>query len=182
MTASLPDWSRLTPARKAALIVELYDPESTSAADLTVRIFKKYDQRVPRNAIIGLYARMPELRRDYPLTGTNQNVIPTSAKSEHLRQLAEERREKAAREAEEREKASEAAPEPVESLIARRRASLVEWAATNSRNISLLELERGDCKWPTGSGPYTFCGCESLTNEVYCGYHAKIAYTSVRGD
>lgn len=182
MTASLPDWSRLTPARKAALIVELYDPESTSATDLTIRIFKKYDQRVPRNAIIGFYARMPELRRDYPLTGTNQNVIPSSAKSDHLRQLADERRQKAAKEAEERKKTPLVAPEPIESVVARRRASLAEWAVANSRNLSLLELESGDCKWPTGSGPYTFCGCQAEEQGAYCGYHAKIAYEARRGD
>lgn len=188
-TAVIPAWKKLTPARKVALIQELYQPESTSATDLANRIFCTYGQRVPRNAIIGLYARKPELRMNFPLTGINQNSIPSSAKSEHLKQIAEARREKAAQDAKDRaEKALAPTPEPhVVSLIANRRAAMKEWADANSKNLTLLELTTGVCRWPVNDGgPFLFCGCniehQHRKQSMYCTYHARINTTRVTED
>lgn len=187
MHAVLPDWRKLTPARKAELIRELYQPESTSATDLSNRILNRYGQRVPRNAVIGLYSRMPELRRDYPLTGINQNSIPTSARSEHLKKLADERREKAEKDAAaKREKSMAPPPEShVASLIAARRKTMFEWAEANSLNVGLLDLREGMCKWPVNDGgPFLFCGCDihHSAKMPYCTFHARISTNRVTED
>jgi hypothetical protein len=185
--ATLPDWGKLTPARKVELIRELYQPESTSATDLSNRILTKYGQRVPRNAVIGLYSRMPELRRDYPLTGINQNSVPSSAKSEFFRKQEEQR--KAAREAGERQEPSMAPPlaPHIANLIAVRRTGMEEWAKKNAENVTLLELETGMCKFPTNEGgPFRFCGCSTpivkQVRAIYCNFHARIATTRVSED
>jgi hypothetical protein len=50
------------------------------------------------------------------------------------------------------------------------------------RNLQLLELERGDCKWPSGiRAPYTFCGKPAVEDGAsYCAFHAKHAYVKPR--
>lgn len=58
-------------------------------------------------------------------------------------------------------------PETVE------RATLPEPA---SLDIALVDLERGQCKYPHGDGPYTFCGHQVFPGEVYCPAHCAIAY------
>jgi GcrA cell cycle regulator len=44
---------------------------------------------------------------------------------------------------------------------------------------SLLDLKRGECRFPFGNGPYTFCGCRVVTKLPYCAGHARIAYGRV---
>ena len=34
------------------------------------------------------------------------------------------------------------------------------------------------CEWPSGTGPYTFCGKKTEPNKPYCGPHCKRAYIS----
>lgn len=38
------------------------------------------------------------------------------------------------------------------------------------RNLDLLELTPGDCHWPYGDGPFTFCGSPILHGS-YCASH-----------
>jgi len=45
-----------------------------------------------------------------------------------------------------------------------------------SFDIALIDLERGQCKWPHGEGPFLFCGHKVFPNEVYCPYHCRLAY------
>jgi GcrA cell cycle regulator len=44
---------------------------------------------------------------------------------------------------------------------------------------SLLDLAPGDCRWPFGDKPFTFCGCRTFTSLPYCAGHARIAYGRV---
>jgi GcrA cell cycle regulator len=45
----------------------------------------------------------------------------------------------------------------------------------NPRNIPLLDLEPGQCRWPYGDGPFTFCGYPALTDLSYCGAHTRLS-------
>jgi GcrA cell cycle regulator len=49
--------------------------------------------------------------------------------------------------------------------------------------LTLLELEIGQCKWPSG-GPrepdFLFCGDEALSGFPYCAGHARLAYVLPR--
>ena len=39
-------------------------------------------------------------------------------------------------------------------------------------HLSLLDLERGQCRWPFGDGPITFCGHVVRSKSSYCPHHA----------
>lgn len=39
------------------------------------------------------------------------------------------------------------------------------------RNLSLLELEPNDCRYPYGDGPFTFCGHPKQAGSSYCTPH-----------
>lgn len=44
------------------------------------------------------------------------------------------------------------------------------------RNLTVLELELGDCRWPvTDRPPHFFCGNPQVPNLSYCPYHARRA-------
>jgi GcrA cell cycle regulator len=38
-------------------------------------------------------------------------------------------------------------------------------------HISLLELTAETCRWPYGDGPFTFCGCQKISDGPYCYSH-----------
>lgn len=42
------------------------------------------------------------------------------------------------------------------------------------RLIPLAELERGDCRWPYGNGPFHFCG-HPASEGPYCWSHFRLA-------
>ena len=42
-------------------------------------------------------------------------------------------------------------------------------------HLSLLELEREQCKWPYGDGPFTFCGCRTFDGSSYCEAHQALS-------
>lgn len=41
---------------------------------------------------------------------------------------------------------------------------------------ALLELRLGECRWPEGEGPFSFCGAPAITDKPYCPHHHGIAY------
>lgn len=43
------------------------------------------------------------------------------------------------------------------------------------RNISLADLEPGDCRYPYGDGPFTFCGHSGMEGISYCGPHFALS-------
>lgn len=42
-------------------------------------------------------------------------------------------------------------------------------------HLDLLDLQDGQCRWPYGEGPFTFCGCRALAGSSYCAAHALAA-------
>lgn len=48
------------------------------------------------------------------------------------------------------------------------------------RNVSLLDLEPGECRYPYGDGPFTFCGHASAEGYSYCAPHAVLSRTETR--
>lgn len=111
-----------------------------------------------RNAILGATHRlsMPSVR---PLLGPKKH-------RQHRNSRKRERRMSA--------KAPQMAPE---RLI---RAESIE--APPPRNLSILGLATGDCRWPVTDGPpYLFCGNPALYGCSYCAAHMSIAHDR-RGD
>lgn len=56
-------------------------------------------------------------------------------------------------------------PEPLQKI------SVKSMEPVAPKHIHLLELEAGECKWPFGQGPYTFCGHTTEHGDRYCPYH-----------
>ncbi len=52
------------------------------------------------------------------------------------------------------------------------------------KGLQLVELERGDCRWPDGTqAPYTFCGKPSIGDGApYCAMHAEMSYVKPKKD
>jgi GcrA cell cycle regulator len=48
------------------------------------------------------------------------------------------------------------------------------------RNISLLDLEPGECRYPYGDSNFTFCGHPSAEGYSYCAPHAVLSWTETR--
>lgn len=45
------------------------------------------------------------------------------------------------------------------------------------RDLTLMELGNGDCRYPSGEGPnIRFCGHPSLEGKSYCGPHKRLSY------
>lgn len=42
--------------------------------------------------------------------------------------------------------------------------------------VAFLELEQHHCRWPHGTGPYTFCGAAKVPGLSYCSYHQGLAF------
>ncbi len=68
---------------------------------------------------------------------------------------------------------------PIESSIkARLRAAEIANAA--ARRVPIMELERGQCRWPVNDAArgkeHLFCGAPAIPGKSYCAAHAAIAY------
>ena len=48
------------------------------------------------------------------------------------------------------------------------------------RNLTMAELERGDCRYPYGDGPFTFCGHAGTEDSSYCFAHRQLTKISAR--
>jgi GcrA cell cycle regulator len=47
-------------------------------------------------------------------------------------------------------------------------------------HVSLFDLQRGQCRFPYGDGPFTFCGCEAAPGKSYCEPHHRLTHLEVR--
>jgi GcrA cell cycle regulator len=48
----------------------------------------------------------------------------------------------------------------------------IKEAQAEARHVGLLDLKPGECRWPYGSGPFTFCGCAVAAPSLpYCLAH-----------
>lgn len=50
------------------------------------------------------------------------------------------------------------------------------------RGISLTELELGDCRYPEGDGPFTFCGHPKTNGSSYCRPHSALVSNRPRNN
>lgn len=41
-------------------------------------------------------------------------------------------------------------------------------------HLNLIDLEQGQCCFPFGEGPFTFCGCPTVEGHSYCLPHGRI--------
>lgn len=54
--------------------------------------------------------------------------------------------------------------------------------APTPRNLTILELERADCRWPVTEGaPYLFCGHPAVGECAYCGWHLRRSVARFEG-
>jgi GcrA cell cycle regulator len=44
-------------------------------------------------------------------------------------------------------------------------------------HVSLLDLQHGQCRYPYGDGPFTFCGCQAEPGRPYCEPHQYLCTT-----
>lgn len=68
-------------------------------------------------------------------------------------------------------------------LVQRRRAARKTYKVVpmapepNARNLTLLELERNDCRYVvTADHPMLFCGHEKADGSSYCAHHAHVCW------
>jgi GcrA cell cycle regulator len=47
-------------------------------------------------------------------------------------------------------------------------------------HVDLLDLQPGQCHYPYGDGPFTFCGCPVGDGLAYCEPHHRITHTDAR--
>lgn len=41
-------------------------------------------------------------------------------------------------------------------------------------HITFMDLQHGQCRFPFGNGPFTFCGCDVAPGRSYCWPHAMV--------
>lgn len=65
---------------------------------------------------------------------------------------------------------------PIEPPAPSVRAQLIELrsAPVEPLHLSLAELKLGNCRYPFGDGPFTFCGHQAIPGGPYCGPHAAL--------
>lgn len=65
-------------------------------------------------------------------------------------------------------------PKPEPEVIALRCAEVV------SRDVGLMDLAPGDCRYPYGGGPYLFCGQPKIEGQPYCEPHFQLCRGHMR--
>ena len=108
---------------------------------------------VTRNAIIGKAHRLG-------LESRKKNAEPGQLIEKRRQQPIHRRRE----------------PRPPQLKVIGRRPP-PSMAHIKARHISLIDLKEGDCKFPYGDGPFTFCGCKNRDVDTpFCAEHCAIVY------
>jgi GcrA cell cycle regulator len=134
-----------------------YLAKGMSYSEIADAINAKFKTAYSRNAAIGRATRMglggPDRRKDWPKP-------PLSAKAPLLRKLRERY-----------------APEFMRPMPIFERAETVKLRCVeiDPRHLSLVELGRGDCRYPYGGDQegeaITFCGHSRLEGSSYCAPH-----------
>lgn len=42
--------------------------------------------------------------------------------------------------------------------------------------LTIMELERDNCRWPYGEGDFRFCGRQTKEGSAYCDHHSQLAF------
>lgn len=112
-----------------------------------------------RNAIIGTYQRnrgelkmhpLGNYRTPHPKSDPNRPQAPKKYKTGPKPETAQKPQ----------------ASKPIPVVI----------VAPISKNIPLVDLGRGICRFGTGENPWRFCGHDTENESLYCPHHRKIVY------
>jgi GcrA cell cycle regulator len=122
-----------------------------SAAQTAVEISKTFGLSVTRNAVIGIWNRRG-LTGDGGKMRRRVRVVRANGNSEAMKVFDLEMGE----------------------MREVRAADVVPL------HVSLAALEAGQCRYPYGDGPFTFCGCQALPGKPYCPPHHMLTWTKSR--
>lgn len=106
---------------------------------------------VTRNAVVGIYERNRELKLTHPLGGNVGKCFP--AKPRRVAMVA------------------------IKKPVVQKPVPIAKPTRPEFRHVDLLDLKSGECKWPAGNGPYTFCG-QDAEFRSYCAFHHRLAHSS----
>lgn len=161
MTENREWWSDMPPEKKVELVKQLYGADGGSTSEIAGRVSAHLKQRVSRNSIASLYLRHPSMKLSHPLTGVRMD----KGRAEMLNTLPKPTRFPRPKKVKLRPPSAPPAKACAEVPVVRPEPA--------SLDVALLELERGDCRWPTSSDPYRFCGHNTIPGSSYCSFHHK---------
>lgn len=160
-------WTNLTTPQRIDMIKSVYET-GNSARDIGARI------GITRNAVIGMYGRYPDELIAYPLGGGTGRRHQAKANRVHkqARGTKQERKPK---------RPIVLADFDNRNPLFKTKPSIPATLDYESRNLTLMELEPADCRWPTNDAAkgeeHRFCGHTRLVGYSFCEKHAFRAYT-----
>jgi GcrA cell cycle regulator len=144
----MTDWTETDTAGRIALVQSHYTPEGSAA-----KIAASIGMGVTRNAVVGVYNRFPAMKLTHPLGGNIGKVFPAKPRREAMAKI----------------------PVVLPPRIATMRIPVsAKIIRPDFRHVDLVDLKSGECKWPAGNSPFTFCGASA--DGSYCRYHARLSY------
>lgn len=148
-----------------------------SASEMSADLSRKFGFSVSRNAIISLWHRKGWTGGKRRLTTQRRDAVPRKAAA-----LAKRERVKI-------EEAPAPATPPkvrkVQRVVAAAKGFRVinateqdmrplRQVAVEPLHLNLLDLQHGQCRYPFGDGPFTFCGCRTVPDSPYCEPHQEL--------
>jgi len=157
-------WTNMDNAERCAAIRSVYAQTEGSARSIAAALSEKFGSTISRNTVIGVYGRHRDMLADMPLSGKYAGSGPvgtTKEKSEPVARIARVKKVDPVKEA------------TVVKMFERAQAQ----PAPKPLNVTLLELNHDDCRWPVeGTGAKTlFCGHNVEVGKSYCACHARLS-------
>lgn len=147
------EWAELPSREKIALVQSTW-MAGKSARDLARGI----GPLISRQSIIGLYRRNKALAISHPLSGK-----PGGSARSVPKQTAP--------------RPSKPKPEKPSPVAIPPKPIIKRAEPPDFRNMNLLQLESGLCKWPAGERDFTFCGqATGDPLKSYCAHHHRRSY------
>lgn len=157
-------WINMTPEERCVAIVAVYSDTVCTARNIAGVLSEKFQSEISRNSIIGLYHRNPVALKDAPLNGDYTKPVKATSKP------------RADRPRPQIVKKNKTTPELMaqEKKIFERAQAL---PAPAPLNMTLLELNHDDCRWPvSGEGAkMLFCGHSVEDGKSYCPCHVRMS-------
>jgi GcrA cell cycle regulator len=153
----MPSRGQRWTAEQDELLKKLYEPNATGSLSAS-QIATEMDCGFTRNAIIGRIHRLglalrgqrkarPRQKRVQPQRKTTIRIVRANGNSNALRSY-----------------------EAAEIERAELRCIEIE-----PRNLSMIDLGSGECAYPYGDGPFTFCGHPKADGSSYCFPHYALS-------
>lgn len=146
-------------------VARLYEA-GKSAAETAAHINNTFGISVTRNAVIGIWNRRG-------LTGTRQ-IIKREPRQRRKHDGGAMRRRVRIVRANGNSDAMKVFDFEAGGLREVRAADVIPL------HLNLADLEAGQCRYPYGDGPFTFCGCEAMRGKPYCAPHHSLTWTRRR--